>query len=171
MTDEERFQKAYEYAELMHRGQKRKGGKDYITHPLGVANIIKNLNKPIEYQITALFHDLLEDTEATEEKIEEIGGKKVLEAVKLLTKEKGYKTENYLQKIKNNEIALFVKATDRLHNVKSLVEADKKFVDKYIKETKEHYLELGVPEIDIKSAIEEIEKNMKKDKNNWWKTK
>ena len=49
----------------------RKGGKDYITHPLEVANIIKKLNKPIEYQITALFHDLLEDTEATEEKTKE----------------------------------------------------------------------------------------------------
>lgn len=165
MTDEEKFQQAYEYAELMHRGQKRKGGKDYITHPLGVANIIKELNKPIEYQITALFHDLLEDTEATEEKIEEIGGKKILEAVKLLTKGKNYNTKTYLEKIKNNEIALFVKATDRLHNVRSLVEADKKFIEKYIKETKEYYLDLGVPEIDIKSALEEIEKKTKDLKN------
>ena len=123
-----------------------------------VVGIIKELNKPIEYQITALFHDLLEDTEATEEKIEEIGGKKVLEAVKLLTKEKNYNTKTYLEKIKNNEIALFVKATDRLHNVRSLIEADKKFIEKYIKETKEYYLDLGVPEIDIKSALEEIEK-------------
>ena len=100
MTDEERFQEAYKYAELMHRGQKRKGGKDYITHPLGVANIIKSLNKPIEYQITALFHDLLEDTEATEEKIKEIGGKKVLDAVKLLTKEKGYIKKCYINEQK-----------------------------------------------------------------------
>ncbi len=158
MTDEEKFQQAYEYAELMHRGQIRKGGKDYITHPLEVANIIKKLNKPIEYQITALFHDLLEDTEATEDKIREIGGEKVLEAVKLLTKEKGYNTKNYLEKIKNNEIALFVKATDRLHNVRSLVEADEKFREKYIKETEEYYLDLHVPEIDIKKALEEIEK-------------
>lgn len=163
MTDEEKFQQAYTYAELMHRGQTRKGGKDYITHPLEVANIIKGLKKPIEYQITALFHDLLEDTEAKEEKIKEIGGEKVLKAVKLLTKEKGYNTRDYLEKIKKNEIALFVKATDRLHNVRSLIEADEKFREKYIKETEEYYLDLHVPEIDIKKALEELI-NLTKDK-------
>ena len=55
-------------------------------------------------------------------------------------------------------IALFVKATDRLHNVRSLIEADEKFREKYIKETEEYYLDLHVPEIDIKKALEEIEK-------------
>ncbi len=90
MNECERLKLAYQYAEEKHRGQYRKGGEPYITHPLAVAKILREKGFGIDYQITALFHDLLEDTDASEEMIEKLGGKNVLKAVKLLTKSDGY---------------------------------------------------------------------------------
>ena len=61
--------KHYEFAKEKHGTQKRIGGDPYITHPVAVADILKKEGYDIEYQIVALFHDLLEDTDATEDEI------------------------------------------------------------------------------------------------------
>ena len=91
-TDKEKskYDKALAFAAQKHSGQTRIGGLPYITHPVAVSEIVKNQGFGEDYIITALFHDLLEDTDATENEIDELGGEKVLEAVKLLTKEDGY---------------------------------------------------------------------------------
>lgn len=157
MTDEERYRRAYEYAEKMHRGQTRIGGAPYITHPAAAAELVKSWGCGIDCRITALFHDLLEDTDASEEKIEELGGKAVLEAVKLLTKHKGYKMDEYVSGIRSNPIAYAVKTADRLHNLRSAVCADEKFKRKYIKETREWYYDFS-PE--IQAAVKELEESL-----------
>ena len=59
-----------------------------ISRTAGGSDILKKEGYDIEYQIVALFHDLLEDTDATEDEIRSIAGEEVLQAVKLLTKEK-----------------------------------------------------------------------------------
>ena len=69
MEDSECLQRALEFAKEKHKGQKRIGGDDYITHPIAVSEIVKNQGFDENYQIAALFHDLLEDTDATEEEI------------------------------------------------------------------------------------------------------
>ena len=81
--DQALYEKAYEFAKEKHGTQKRIGGAPYITHPLAVADILKKDGYDIEYQIVALFHDLLEDTDATEDEIRSIAGEEVLQAVKL----------------------------------------------------------------------------------------
>ena len=86
MTDQERYQRAYEYAAKKHAGQYRIGGKPYMTHPEAVAEALRAQGYDVDYQITGLFHDLLEDTDASETEIEALGGREVLEAVRLLTK-------------------------------------------------------------------------------------
>ena len=100
MVDNITLRKALEFAIKKHKGQKRIGGDDYITHPIAVAEIVKNQGLDESYQIAALFHDLLEDTDATEEEILKYGSEEILKAVKLLTKEKGYDMAEYIDAIK-----------------------------------------------------------------------
>ena len=92
MDDNEvrRYQAALDYATRMHQGQKRIGGADYIKHPVAVSQKLRNQGKPVCYQITGLFHDLLEDTTAPEEEIAALSSSEVLHCVKLLTKEPDY---------------------------------------------------------------------------------
>ena len=88
MTDEERYKAALRFATEKHSGQYRKGGEPYVTHPIAVSEMLKEKGYGIDYLIAGLFHDMLEDTSATEAEIEALGGAKVLEAVKLLTEKR-----------------------------------------------------------------------------------
>ncbi|MEE1039032.1 MAG: nitroreductase family protein [Eubacterium sp.] len=149
--------RAYIFAEEKHRGQKRKEGIPYITHPLEVSRILKEWGYDEKYQLAGLFHDLLEDTDASEEEIESIGGAEVLRAVKCLTKEEGYNIEDYVDRIKKDPIAFVVKAADRLHNLKSAVYADEKFKRRYIEESMQWYMDFHK---DIADAVEDLKKTL-----------
>ena len=146
MTDEERYEKALSFATQKHKGQYRVGGAEYITHPMAVAEIVKRQGYGIDVQITALFHDLLEDTDAKESEILKFGNEEILKAVKLLTKQKGYDMAEYVAGIRQNEIAFAVKAADRLHNLRCALVTDTEFKRKYIFETVDWYLDFS-PEI------------------------
>lgn len=155
--EKERYDAALEYATEMHEGQYRKGGEPYITHPVAVAEIVREKGGDTDCVITALFHDLLEDTEATEEEIERIGGSKVLLAVKLLTKAKGADIAEYDRRLRTDPIAKLVKGADRLHNLRSAIITDNTFKKKYIKETEEFFMDL-LPE--IPEAVEALRRSM-----------
>ena len=157
MTDTEKYEKALAFATKKHSGQFRKGGDPYITHPVAVAEYIKAKGFGIDYQIAALFHDLLEDTDATEEEILALSNSEVLEAVKLLTKQKGYVMADYIAKIKNNPIAFEVKESDRLHNLKCALVTNAEFKRKYILETVDWYLGFSK---DIKIAVKELAQSL-----------
>jgi (p)ppGpp synthase/HD superfamily hydrolase len=153
----ERVSLALAFAREKHVGQKRIGGDDYISHPIAVCEMIKAQGFGEDYQITALFHDLLEDTDATEEEILRYGNEKILTAVKLLTKSKGYAMKEYVSAIKANEIAFAVKASDRLHNLQCALVTDDEFKRKYILETLDWYLDFS-PE--IKHAVKKVAESM-----------
>lgn len=157
MVDSEKVRLALEFATEKHKGQKRIGGDDYITHPIAVYEMVKKQGYGEDYQITALFHDLLEDTDATESEIVEYGNQNVLTAVKLLTKGKGYDMKSYIENIKNNPIAFAVKSADRLHNLQCAVVADEKFRKRYVSETLEWYLDFS---IDIKEAVKKLAESL-----------
>lgn len=146
MQKDEKYIAALEFATLKHAGQTRKGGEPYITHPVAVAEIVAGWGCGPEFQITALFHDLLEDTDASPAEIERLGGAKVLEAVKLLTKAPGYIMKKYVTEIQSNVTARTVKAADRLHNLRCAVDTDPEFRKRYICETVQWYMDL-CPEI------------------------
>ena len=146
MSDEERYEKALSFATQKHKGQYRVGGAEYITHPMAVAEIVREKGKNIDCQIAALFHDLLEDTDATESEIFKFGNEEILKAVKLLTKQKGYDMAEYVAGIRQNEMAFAVKAADRLHNLRCALVTDTEFKRKYIFETVDWYLNFS-PEI------------------------
>ena len=157
----ENYKLALEFAKAKHKGQKRIGGDDYITHPIAVSEIVKNQGFDENYQITALFHDLLEDTDTTEEEIVKYSNQEILEAVKLLTKKKGYDMAEYIGAIKQNPIAFAVKAADRLHNLQCALITDEEFKRKYILETVDWYLDFS-PEIRkaVKRLAESLETPM-----------
>ena len=134
---------ALAFATIKHEGQTRTGGKPYITHPVAVAEIVEKRGFGEEYVIAGLFHDLLEDTDATDGEILALSSEEVLTAVKLLTKTKGYVMSEYMAGIVANPIAREVKAADRLHNLSCAHECSEEFKVRYIKESIDWYLDLS----------------------------
>ena len=104
-SEQARYDAALSYATQKHRGQTRIGGDPYITHPVAVAGILRDWGYGTDHQIAGLFHDLLEDTDASEEEIESIGGAGVLRTVRLLTKQKGYIMAEYVADINADPVA------------------------------------------------------------------
>ena len=157
MSDNERYNLALAYATRMHRGQYRIGGDEYITHPVAVASIVRQQGYGIDYQITALFHDLLEDTDATEHDLMVNGGTaEIVEAVRLLTKDENCVMREYVGAIRHNKMAFVVKNADRLHNLRCAVCTSEEFKRQYIRETKEWYLDFSD---EIKEAVSLLSAN------------
>lgn len=153
------LEKCIEFIKIKHAGQKRKQGTPYYTHPLAVQNMLKEKGFGEEYQVTGLFHDLLEDTDCTEEEILELSSETVLDAVKLLTKIENYNMSEYISNISKNTIAKMVKLADRIHNLSEAKETSREFQIKYIKETKEWFIELAkgtVFEEDLNRVLKEL---------------
>lgn len=137
--------KAYEFAQLKHKGQTRKfSGLPYFSHPKSVARIIEQLTNDETLIIVALLHDIIEDTDTTEEDILELFNVEIASLVKELTSRNlktGERKAEYLKKkmVNMTPQALTVKLVDRFHNVKYL-EGDNvtlSFIKKYYKETRE----------------------------------
>lgn len=104
---------ALKIATEAHKGQKDKGGRDYINHPLTVASMCGTE----EEKIVALLHDVVEDTGVTLEDLKDYGfSSEILDAVNCITKQPGVSYDEYLLKVKNNELARKVKIADMTHN-------------------------------------------------------
>lgn len=159
MTEEEKLKNALKFATEKHKGQYRVGGAEYITHPIAVAEIVRQRGFGIDTQIAALFHDLLEDTDATEEEVLALSNSEVLKAVKLLTKQTGYVMEEYVSAIRKNEMAFAVKGADRLHNLRCAFACDDDFKRRYILETVDWYLDFS-PE--IPKAVKDLAQSLDK---------
>ncbi len=119
MSENELLAKAIAFAADKHKDQKRKDGTPYIYHPLEVAQLVKDAGYGISYQVVAVLHDVLEDTDATEEQIQEYGSD-IFEAVKLLTRGEDAKEEEYVAAILNNQMATVVKNADKIHNMRDV---------------------------------------------------
>ena len=155
--------KLEEFMKLKHGNQKRKQGTPYYLHPLAVAKMLKEKGFSEDYQIAGLFHDLIEDTDATCEEIKNISNENIVEAVKLLTKTKGYVMSEYIGNIEKNDIAKMVKLADRIHNLSEAIFASKEFQKKYIKETEEWFINLAkntVFENDLKYVLNKVKMNL-----------
>jgi len=129
--EEERIRRAFEYISEKHKDQFRKSGDPYITHPVNVAKILADLNMDATTVIAGLLHDVLEDTDATYEEIEELFGKEVADIVEGVTKIGKIKFKNLKEAQAENFRKLIlatakdvrvvvVKLADRLHNMRTL---------------------------------------------------
>jgi GTP diphosphokinase / guanosine-3',5'-bis(diphosphate) 3'-diphosphatase len=123
--------KAYDYSERAHEGQIRRSGEPYISHPLGVAAILADLNLDLPTIMTGLLHDTVEDTHATLEEIEKEFGKSVAELVDGVTKiskmnfrntheKQGENIRKMIVAMGKDVRVILVKLADRLHNMRSL---------------------------------------------------
>lgn len=73
----------------MHDGQKRKlTALPYILHPMEAAIIVSTMTNDEDVIVSALLHDVIEDTEATEQEVKELFGDRVLSLVKSETENK-----------------------------------------------------------------------------------
>lgn len=145
-AESELYVRALAFATQKHAGQVRMGGMPYIVHPVAVADIVNRWGLGADYVVAAFFHDLLEDTDATEDEILQIGGPVVLSAVKALSKQPGYVMADYVEGVRANDVARAVKAADRLHNLRCAVLASEDFKRRYVLETLDWYMDFS-PEI------------------------
>ena len=126
-----------------HGTQKRKQGHFYFHHPLQVASILREKGFDERYQIVALLHDLLEDTDTTYDDIVKLTNKDIALAVLTLSKQQDYVMTEYIDNIKNNNLARMVKLADRFHNLIESIPSDPRFRAKYVLETEQYYYDLA----------------------------
>ena len=122
---------AYEMAKQAHSAQKRDNGDPYITHPVAVANILAGYHLDVGSIVTALLHDVVEDTPVTLAEIERRFGSPVAGLVDGVTKltrlelnsDRTKQSENFRKLVlaMSRDIrVLLVKLADRLHNMRTL---------------------------------------------------
>ncbi len=130
-TDEDALNRAYVYAMKVHGLQKRESGDPYFSHPIEVAGILTDLKLDDNSIITALLHDVVEDTETTLDDVERMFGKEIARLVDGVTKlsqlelqsEQTKHAENFRKLVlaMSEDIrVLLVKLADRLHNMRTL---------------------------------------------------
>ncbi len=121
---------AYTFSEEKHRGQKRNSGEEYMIHAVAVAKNCALFGMDTETIVGALLHDVLEDTETSEEEIEKVFGPNVVFLVKGVTKLGKVKyggRERHAESMRKFFVAmaedvrvLIIKLADRLHNISTL---------------------------------------------------
>jgi GTP pyrophosphokinase len=123
------LRRAYDVAERMHRGQVRKSGEPYITHPLAVAQILAELGMDTTTLVAALLHDTVEDTSYTMDELRADFGGEVALLVDGVTKfeRSFYGADAEVHTIRKMIVAagtdvrvLIVKLADRLHNMRTI---------------------------------------------------
>ncbi|MCX5066453.1 HD domain-containing protein [Micromonospora lupini] len=128
-TDPAVLRRAYTIAENMHRGQFRKSGEPYITHPLAVAQICAELGMDTTTLVAALLHDTVEDTRYTLQALSEDFGGEVAHLVDGVTKfdKAFYGKAAEAETVRKMIVAaakdvrvLIIKLADRLHNMRTL---------------------------------------------------
>lgn len=170
---------AYEFAKNAHKGQKRKSGDLFISHPVEVAKILLDLGMSDVMAATALLHDTIEDTEVTYEQIEAEFDEEVARLVKSVTALRKidfstYSNPEEAEEAKNmakneNLRQLFlsmaedvrvviIKLADRLHNMQTIKALSPKNQKRISLETLNVFaplaLRLGMG--DIKGQLEDL---------------
>jgi GTP pyrophosphokinase len=136
--DVEHVRVAIDFSRIAHQGQMRHSGDPYISHPIAVARILTPLHIDAQAIIAALLHDVVEDTEVTNEQVAEKFGKPVAELVDGLSKldriqfetREDAQAENFrkmLMAMARDVRVILIKLADRLHNMRTL---DSMAVDK-----------------------------------------
>ena len=151
----------------MHGSQLRASGDPYFAHPIQVAGILTDYKLDTASIVTALLHDVVEDTSATRDDIADMFGEEVASLVEGVTKlsrlelqaEHTRQAENlrkFILAISKDVRVLLVKLADRLHNMRTLKYVKPEKRERISRETLEVYAPLG-RSIGIHSIASELE--------------
>jgi GTP pyrophosphokinase len=123
--------KAFQFSDAAHLGQYRQSGEPYITHPLAVAELCAEWRLDVNSIMSALLHDVIEDTGSTHAELIEAFGPKVGELVDGLTKLDKLEFQSHAEAQAESFRKMFmamardirvilVKLADRTHNMRTL---------------------------------------------------
>lgn len=130
-NDAKMIKSAFHTAAEAHKEMRRKSGEPYIYHPIAVAQIVvEEIGLGTTAIVSALLHDVVEDTDMTIAQIERMYGKKVAKIIDGLTKISGkfeygssQQAENFrkmLLTLSDDVRVILIKIADRLHNMRTL---------------------------------------------------
>ncbi|HWL99125.1 MAG TPA: bifunctional (p)ppGpp synthetase/guanosine-3',5'-bis(diphosphate) 3'-pyrophosphohydrolase [Nocardioidaceae bacterium] len=146
------IERAYAVAERAHRGQMRKSGDPYITHPLAVTTILADIGMTEPTLVAALLHDTVEDTAYTLDELRGDFGDEVAVLVDGVTKldKVKYGDTAQAETIRKMIVAmskdirvLVIKLADRLHNMRTLRYVKQETQETKSRETLEIYAPLA----------------------------
>jgi len=123
--------RAYIFSAKVHDGQMRLSGEPYLSHPLEVAGILADMKLDAVSVAAGLLHDVVEDTHATEEEIEEMFGPEVMHIVSGVTKlstisftsaqaRQAESIRKMLLAMADDIRVILTKLADRVHNMRTL---------------------------------------------------
>ena len=129
--DRAAVERAFDFACERHADQLRYSGDEFITHPVGVAQVCAGMRLDTETLCAALLHDTVEDTSASLEEIREEFGEEIAQLVDGVTKLTGMtfesrderQAENYrkmMVAMATDVRVILIKLADRLHNMRTL---------------------------------------------------
>ncbi|GAA2723813.1 RelA/SpoT family protein [Cellulomonas aerilata] len=146
------IERAYAVAEQAHRGQMRKSGDPYITHPVAVATILAELGMTTATLAAALLHDTVEDTEYSLDQLRKDFGPEVAMLVDGVTKldKVSYGDAAQAETVRKMVVAmardirvLVIKLADRLHNARTWKFVPAASAERKARETLEIYAPLA----------------------------
>jgi GTP diphosphokinase / guanosine-3',5'-bis(diphosphate) 3'-diphosphatase len=146
--------RAYQFSKTAHHGQKRRSGEDYIVHCVEVAEILAELHLDTVTLVSALIHDVVEDTPATIGDVRSAFGGEVATVVDGLTKisrvefrtNTEQQVENYrklLLSMAQDARVILIKLADRLNNMRTLEHLREEKQRRIALETREIYAPLA----------------------------
>lgn len=126
----ELLERAYSFAEKAHAGQKRMSGDPYFFHVFETAKTLAGLGMDTQTIVAGLLHDVLEDTQTSEEVLEKEFSKDIVFLVRGTTKLgtiKYHGHQRHVESLRKFFIAMandlrivIIKFADRLHNLRTL---------------------------------------------------
>lgn len=129
-ADKKLIQKAFDFAEQAHRGQKRNSGEPYFYHVFAAAKNVASFGMDTTSIAAAMLHDTIEDTPVTENDLHQEFGTEIVFLVNGVTKLGNVKyrgVERHVESLRKFFIAsaadlrvIIIKLADRLHNIKTL---------------------------------------------------
>lgn len=169
---EDLVSRAYDTCVWAHRNQKRHSGEPYYGHPIAVAEILANLRMDTRSICTALMHDVIEDTEMTEDEMRAEFGEEITRLVIGVTKlgqlelsstelsrekRQAENFQKFVLAMSKDVRVLIVKLCDRLHNMRTLEYHPKKSSrERIARETMEIYAPLA-RKIGVEKICAELE--------------